>query len=103
MDTGLSNIVWDEILKALESVKTIEGCKLYGSRALGTYHEGSDIDLALYGEDMDLNDILDLYERLEELDYPFKFDLTNYKTIKNPNLKKHIDQVGIDVFSLRVK
>ncbi len=67
---------------------------LFGSRAKGTYRSGSDIDLAVGGEDVDLNKILDLLVDIDELYLPYRVDIVNLSTISNAQLRKHIERVG---------
>jgi predicted nucleotidyltransferase len=70
---------------------------LFGSRAKGTYSNGSDIDIALKGGNILLNDRLDLSNTLEELLLPFKFDLIIYDRITESALIDHINKVGISL------
>jgi uncharacterized protein len=81
----------------------IEIVKIYGSRATGHYHNGSDIDLAIFFNSSNKNDFiskisLDLFE----LDTPYKFDVVDYNSLTNFDLKKEIDDYGI-VFYTRDK
>jgi len=89
---GLDNETIDLILGVLTKYLNINEVKIYGSRAKGNFRNGSDIDLSI---ELDDNKLLGeiLYE-LENLPLPYMFDLTNYNTIKNQNLKEHIDRVG---------
>jgi len=52
MSFGLSNKTLTYIIDNMKEFREIEGVKIYGSRALGNYKRGSDIDLALIGEDV---------------------------------------------------
>jgi len=71
---------------------------LFGSRAKGTYHAGSDVDIALFGDDLCLNDILDLSVEIEKLSMPYKFDLIINSSIKEIALLDHIKRVGMILF-----
>jgi uncharacterized protein len=97
MDTGISTTVCQEIEGVLRNFPKITCCKLYGSRAMGNYREGSDIDLAVFGSGLGLKDQLDLVNDLEDLDYPYRFDVVIYDNIKNPALKAHIDKYGLEI------
>ena len=46
---GLSDIVIADIRSVLERHANIEKAIIFGSRAKGTYSEGSDIDIAVIG------------------------------------------------------
>lgn len=66
---------------------------LYGSRALGRFRNGSDIDLTLKG-DISLNLLFEIETELDDLLLPYKIDLSIFKTISNPDLIDHINRVG---------
>ncbi len=74
-------------------VPQINIVKVYGSRAIGNYRQGSDIDFAVFG-DIDKNLIKKISLEIDELNTPYMFDITDYKTIQNEKLKEHIDQYG---------
>lgn len=76
----------------------IEQVKIYGSRAMGNYERGSDIDLVFYAKtDKDLTG--QLLTGLDELPIPYLFDVTNYYKISHVTLKEHIDRVGKLIYS----
>ena len=72
----------------------IDKVVLYGSRAKGNYKTGSDIDLTLYGKNLNLKTIYKIQDKLDELYLPYKFDISIYEHIDNPDLKEHINRVG---------
>jgi hypothetical protein len=49
MDFGLPNLTIEQIRACFSKYPDIEWVKIYGSRTLGTYHPGSDVDLAFAG------------------------------------------------------
>lgn len=67
---------------------------LYGSRAKDNYRNGSDIDLALKGEKLNLSLLHKIENELDELYLPYKIDLSIYHQISNEDLLKHIERVG---------
>lgn len=71
---------------------------LYGSRAKGTFRPGSDIDLALAGETLSLQEANRIAAELDDLNMPYEIDLTLREDIENPDLCDHIERVGIQVF-----
>jgi len=98
MKYGLSN----EVLQLLEAVFTqhpvVERVILYGSRALGTYRTGSDIDLAISGKQLTRQKLLDLRIDLDKLDLIHTVDVLNLKTVSNPDLLDHIQRIGILIY-----
>ena len=95
---GLSETDLKDIVAVFESNLRIYSVILFGSRAKGTYNPGSDIDLALKGDNLNLNDILEASLLLEELFLAFKYDLIIYDRIKEDALRKHIDTSGKILF-----
>jgi uncharacterized protein len=94
----------DSDLFAIRSILSeqpkVEKAYLFGSRAKGNFKNGSDIDLALKGTDLDFTTINQIsYYLNEETSMPYKFDILNYHTLKEPELVEHIDRVGIELYS----
>lgn len=96
---GLPETDLERIIALLQQNPKIKKITLFGSRAKGNFKEGSDIDIALIGNNLLLNDILDATIELEKLNLPFKFDLVIYDRIKEEALKEHIDRVGIILYT----
>ena len=74
---------------------SIEQAILYGSRAKGTFRNGSDIDLTLKGEHLTYRELLQIENELDDLLLPYKIDLSLFRQIDNPNLVGHILRVGV--------
>jgi predicted nucleotidyltransferase len=90
------------ILNIFKEFDKVEKVILFGSRAKGTAKVGSDIDLALVGKGISFKDLCRMGARLEDLDLPNKIDLVEYNSITNPELKFHIERVGIELQSLKL-
>nr|WP_275541132.1 nucleotidyltransferase domain-containing protein [Clostridium tetani] len=77
----------------------IEKAYIFGSRAKGNYKPESDIDIAIYGENINLDILLKLNSILEEKSpMPYFFDIVDYSHLKHKELKEHIDRVGKVIF-----
>jgi len=101
MNSGLTESDKKIIIAVLKQYPEIESASFFGSRALGTFQKGSDIDIALKGNNLTnkiCSDIHFVFE--EETLLPYFFDVINYNSIVNPNLKEHIDKYG-EVFYQR--
>jgi len=94
-NTGLNSNYITDINKVFAKYEQVEKVILYGSRAMGTYNERSDIDLVAVGENIDRFIIIQIKNKLEELNIPYFIDLQDYNTIDNKNLIEHIKRVGI--------
>jgi len=88
------------MLETFKSFTEIENVIIYGSRAIGNYKKGSDIDLAIMGEKVDLSLVNKLSVKLnEKIPVPYYFDVLDYNSLSNPELKRHIDQEGKLLYS----
>ena len=92
---GLPPDATDRILSLLAERPAIQRVVLYGSRALGRQHSGSDIDLCLEAPEMGLAELLVLGAQLDDLLLPWRIDLQLRHLICHPGLLDHIDRVGI--------
>lgn len=98
MKYGLKHDIWKQILECVEKNERIQEVILYGSRAKGTQKNASDIDLVLKGEHLTTRDLTKLENDLDDLLLPWKFDISVYHNISNPELLDHINRVGITVY-----
>jgi predicted nucleotidyltransferase len=95
---GLEHIEINQIISILEKNSKIEKVVLFGSRAKGNFQNGSDVDLSLIGNNLELNDILNASIEIDNLSLPYKFDFVIYDRIKEKALLEHINRVGITLF-----
>jgi predicted nucleotidyltransferase len=95
---GIPESDLDDLLSELRKNSKISEIILFGSRAKGTYRNGSDIDIALKGRKLNLNDILDATMDIDKLLLPYKIDLVIYTRINEPALIEQINRVGVILF-----
>lgn len=95
MKFGLPDSAIQKIRAVLKQYPHVEQAILYGSRAKGSYKNGSDIDLTLRGEGLTLEVLLSILNDLDDLLLPYTIDLSVMKDINDPNLIDHIQRVGI--------
>lgn len=99
MKYGLSEKQLSEIVTFISPYSEIEEAVLFGSRAIDTYKEASDVDIALKGDRVTASLAAKLKFEIEEDTYlPFFFDFVAYPTITNEALKGHIDTQGIVIY-----
>ena len=94
MNFGLTADVTQKIHNVLSHHREVQSAILYGSRAKGNYKRGSDIDLTLVGEKLNLSKLAKISNELDELSLPYTFDFSIYDQIKNIELLDHIKRVG---------
>lgn len=83
------------INKALEKFEEIEKAIIFGSRAMGNYKKGSDVDIAIIGENVTNKTIFKLDDYLNEVyPLPYFFDVINYNLLNNEKLIEHINNKG---------
>jgi predicted nucleotidyltransferase len=92
---GLSENMVFKINNVLEQYPAVEKAVIYGSRAKGNFKPSSDIDITLKGNSIDLRVLSSIILNLDDLLLPYKFDLSIYNHIANPELIDHIDRVGL--------
>ncbi len=92
-DFGLSENTIKILQEYFAKIDSIEVVKIYGSRVMGNYRKGSDIDFAIFG-DVDSALVGKITYEIDELPTPYMFDITGYNSIQNEKLKEHIDNYG---------
>ena len=92
---GLKDTVIEKIQKVFSKYEAIDKALLFGSRAKGNHRNGSDIDLSLVGETLDLQLLFRIENEIDDLLLPYKIDLSIFHNIENPDLIAHINRVGI--------
>lgn len=92
MNFGLPDkLIFD--IKNIFNNHNIDNIIIFGSRAKGTYNNGSDIDLAILNK-INTTDLQKIYYEIDELNSPYKFDILIFDNITNEDLKDHIKRVG---------
>ncbi len=94
MEHGLSIEDIAIIKKVFWAHSNIYEVILFGSRAKGNYKPGSDIDLAVVADAFTFDELLELHTELEKLGLLYRFDIQNFKKIKDPCVIDHIERVG---------
>jgi predicted nucleotidyltransferase len=82
------------IVDVLRRYPNVEEAIIFGSRAMGNYRPGSDVDIALKGN-LEPNTSTDIAVELNErIPLPYKFDIINYSEISHKPLIDHIHRFG---------
>jgi len=98
MNDGLKDKYRRTLIDILAANPHVECVVLFGSRAMGTHRPESDIDLALYGNELTLDDLAKLKARIEETSIPQQVDLVLVKDVDNRALLAHIEKQGVKWF-----
>lgn len=102
MKFGLKGEDLNYIVTEISKFSEIKKAVIFGSRAKGNYKPGSDIDIALFGDEVNFNVLSKLHSLLEdESPMPYFFDILDYTHTINEEIKKHIDWVGIPIYEAK--
>lgn len=95
---GIRSEDFDLIINVINQFNEVKNACVFGSRAIGNFKKGSDIDLCLFGNNIDDRDITRIsYLLNNEIPLPYFFDVIDFKKINNPSLKKHITSYGVNI------
>ena len=96
---GLLQPDLDIVLSVLGEFPNVKEAIIFGSRAKGNFRNGSDVDIALKGENINLEIVTTIsYKLNEETILPYKFDVLDYQNINNSKLTEHINRKGISFY-----
>jgi len=98
MPYGLKQHTIEQLNQLFAGHKQITEVILYGSRAKGSFTEGSDIDLTIKGEKLDFDLLQKLNREIDDLLLPWLVDLSLYQSLNNNDLIDHIQRVGICIY-----
>ena len=93
---GLKQRDLNLIKQHLLSIEGMDKAYLFGSRAMGNYKKGSDVDIAVLGSTINRNSLLRVIDQLNEnAPIPYFIEIIDFNTIVNKNLKDQILSHGI--------
>ncbi|MGZ3779490.1 MAG: nucleotidyltransferase domain-containing protein [Pseudobdellovibrionaceae bacterium] len=98
MKWGLDDKVIQELINEFKKVPQVDEVILYGSRVKGTFREGSDIDLTLKGNELNLAILSRIETQLDQLMLPYKIDISLFSNLQNVDLIDHITRVGVVLY-----
>jgi predicted nucleotidyltransferase len=100
---GLSDRHIGMIREKMAMFDDIEEALIFGSRAMGNYKKGSDIDIALKGDSVTANTTSKLkFELSEKTNLPYFFDVVALSRIHNDDLLEHINTYGMKIYESNV-
>lgn len=93
---GISQATFKILIETLRSFPQVEEAIIFSSCAKGHSKAGSDIDIAFKGREANIAIALDINVQLNERQpVPYYFDVVDYASLSNAELKNHIDRVGV--------
>lgn len=92
---GIYQRTFEYIIEELQKIKEVEQAFIFGSRAMGNFKKGSDIDIAIKGKNVTFSIIKRLNTIFnDELPIPYFVDILPYNALGNEELQQHIDIFG---------
>lgn len=101
-NSGLTKDDIYNIQSVFSNYPQIEEALIYGSRAMGNFKPASDIDISLIGDIIDLSLLNQIEFDLDDLMLPYKFDISIYHKIKNPEFLDHINRVDKNIYKRKI-
>jgi predicted nucleotidyltransferase len=98
MKCGLTDKELGQINTLFARYADIEQAILYGSRAKGTNKPFSDVDLTLVGEGLTHSTLSRVLLDIDDLLLPYRFDVSLFHHLTNPDLIDHIRRRGIVLY-----
>lgn len=98
MPFGLSIDTISQITRKIAENPNVNKIILFGSRAKGNPRQGSDIDLAVWGNSLSLNDLLEMSVKMEKMEIAYKVDIIHFEKTENKDVLEHIRRVGIILY-----
>ena len=94
MNTGLSPQIMNTITNILAAQPKVNEAVVFGSRAIGNYEPGSDLDIAVKGPALSHQDILQLLAKIDDMELLINIDLVHFDRISDPDVISHIERKG---------
>ncbi len=92
--TGIPKTIRERICEVLRADGRVQSAVLFGSRAKGTWREGSDIDIAVFGRNLEHTDVWHWKHELDDEVFPWSLDILIVDEHISAPLREHIARVG---------
>lgn len=97
---GLNEKIIKDIIEILKKYDEVEKAVIFGSRARGDYKKASDIDMALYGDNLTNSINTKIFYEIDDLYLPYKLDLINFNSLGiDEEIKKSIIKEGVEFYA----
>jgi predicted nucleotidyltransferase len=96
---GLSENTVSEIRAVLGQFAEVKKAMLFGSRAKATHKPGSDIDLALTGDQITWQILGRIESAFDDRLLPYSFSLIMLNDRTDPEVAAHIRRVGLELYA----
>jgi uncharacterized protein len=94
---GLKPNILASLIRVFATHSPIEKAVLYGSRTTDHYREGSDIDIALWGN-VNFEQLSQITDEVDDLYLPYCVDLCLFDDLNNDAIKEQIQNHGVIIY-----
>ncbi len=95
---GLKECDVKRIINVIKEESSVRRATMFGSRAMGNFKHGSDVDIALFGDPLDVDAVSNVSFQLNEnTTMPYKFDIVDRDNVSEA-MQEHIKAHGIDFY-----
>lgn len=97
---GLDEKIVSDIIDIIKKYEEVTKVVIFGSRARGDYKKASDIDIALFGDELNSTINAKIFYEIEDLYMPYKVDLINFNTLGKENkIRENILKEGVEIYA----
>lgn len=97
---GIDESIIEDIVNVIRKYKEVTKAVIFGSRARGDYKKASDIDIALFGDNLTNTINTKIFFEIDELYMPYKVDLINFNTLGKENkIRENILKEGVEIYA----
>ena len=96
---GLTERDMETFRSVFKNYPEVKYVYLFGSRAKGNYHAGSDVDLAVMNKGVSADRLSKMKWEFEESSLPYIVDLVDYNRLEKQEFIDHINRVGVPFYT----
>ncbi|MCR4431693.1 MAG: nucleotidyltransferase domain-containing protein [Tepidanaerobacteraceae bacterium] len=98
MKAPVESDILNKLVKIFKKYTSIEKVLLFGSRARGDFSKVSDIDIAVFSEDISDRDFNLLIDEINQIDIALSFDVVHYDKLAKASLRNEILKDGVVMY-----
>jgi predicted nucleotidyltransferase len=97
---GLTERDMQTLTDIFQKYPEVKSVCLFGSRAKGTFKQGSDIDLAVMNEGVSDKTMRAIKADFEDSSLLYNVDVVDFAGVKHKELREHVRRVGVAIYDI---